>query len=102
MVNHESEKRKKCITHGLTLQPSVYVIPNKSSYIRFDNISWRFSTLRKALDICFKTYQVLNLSYQYENVNTWTFIQIYLYGIKTKYDIKTPSLTTFINMFSLR
>lgn len=99
MQEHEASRRIKYEKHGLTLRPQIYRITNTKDttyYVKFDNICWQFSNVMKVIDITFKTYQALNLTYQYENINPWTFIQQFVYKITTKYDIKTPCLSTLL------
>lgn len=101
MIENEKTRRTRYVEHGLTFQPQLYKIDKKNSpplyYIKFDEICWVFTNIKKALDVLFKTFQVLNLEYPYENKCLWTFIQKFLYHIDTKYDIKSPCLSTFIS-----
>lgn len=43
----------------------------------------------KALDVCFKFFQVLNASYPSTVKQLWTFIQKYVYNIHTEHDVES-------------
>jgi hypothetical protein len=63
-------------------------VQNKSYYIRFYDVSYKVPTILKSIDITFKIFQVLNLSYPMESNNVWLFIQKQLFKITTPYDLR--------------
>ena len=100
MIIEEKKQIEKYTKYGLPYQPQLFKVgcdDKPSFYLKFNDVSWKFSNLLKALDICFKTYQVLNLEYPFETALLWTFIQNRIYNIKTKFDIKTPSLIAAVS-----
>lgn len=48
----------------------------------FENITYKFNSLTKAIDVCFKAYQLFNLEYSPAARVMWQFINQYFYKIK--------------------
>jgi len=91
-------RHAKYMKYGLSFQPCIYIIENENRYfIKFDDVTWEFNSLQKVLDVCFKTYQVLNLQYQFECNQMWLLIQRFFYDIETIYDKVSPSLEIIVN-----
>ena len=93
------KRQQKYAEYGLTLQPLLYKVEgatNNSYYLRLDNITWKLPKLPKSIDIAFKTFQDLNLSYPVENNLAWTFIQHFFYDIDTIFDTKSPALFSLL------
>lgn len=68
-----------------------------SSYIVIDDLKYEVATVRKAVDICFKSFQVFNAKYPAECEKVWYFIQRALYGFETEFDCKSPSVLTILH-----
>lgn len=47
---------------------------------------YKYFSVLKALDYCFKIYHVLNLKYPKQSAIVWQFVQTFFYKIKTPYD----------------
>ena len=98
IAEHQQKRREKYSTYGINFQPSIYALKDDERYfIKFDDVSWEFKSLVKTLDICFKTYQVLNLQYQFECSQMWMLIQRYFYDIETVYDSSSPALQILLH-----
>lgn len=85
----------------LTCQPIVIAVGPTTKdlhdfYVIFDNIKYKFSSLLKAIDVCFKVYSVLNASYAQECEQLWTFLQKYFYKIHFKADKKFSRVSAFM------
>ena len=65
----------------------------KEILIFFDKIKYKFTSIVKAVDICFKIYQVFNLEYPPAAFVVWSFIQSYFYKITTKFNVNNLSVT---------
>ncbi|XP_050539657.1 uncharacterized protein LOC126904573 isoform X2 [Daktulosphaira vitifoliae] len=66
-------------------------------YVYFFNTYYKFSNTIRALDTCFKIFQVFNLQYPIQSSLVWTFIQKFIYDIHNDCDIKSSSLTSIIS-----
>lgn len=99
MEAEEQRRKDKCCSHGLTYQPQLYAVGSRCPdyFIKFDDICWKFGNPLKAIDVAFKTFQVLNLNYPFECQLIWGFIQQRVYSIFTKYDSKSPCLAILLN-----
>lgn len=87
---------------GITLQPFVAAIgPNIDSqtdfYVVFNHIRWHFTCLLEALDICFKTYQVLDLGFQLPCKHLWQWLEFDIYGLP-KSEGFVPKVLEFISV----
>ncbi|CAH0560965.1 unnamed protein product [Brassicogethes aeneus] len=96
------KKREKMRKLGLSVQPFVIVeAPSitavKSIFVCIDNIQYEVPSIIKALEVCFKTFIVLDAAYPLESEHLWTLIQWYLYDIHTVFDAKQPYVLEFIN-----
>lgn len=70
-------------------------------YVYYFNTYYKFSNIIRALDTCFKIFQVFNLHYPIKSALVWTFIQKYMYDIHNGCDIKSSSLTSLISDLSV-
>lgn len=68
-----------------------------TSYVIIDDLKYEVATVRKAVDICFKSFQVFNAKYPAECEKIWYFLQRALYGFETEFDCKSPSVLTILN-----
>lgn len=99
-----ADKKNNCVTNKTTLQPFIIVIGDKFHYKEFyvvlDDIKYEFKSYMEAVEYCFKLIFVLNLKYPDESVNLWTFVQAFLFNIKTSLNI--PIVETFINDLNIQ
>lgn len=65
-------------------------------YVVFEDVRYEFANLKKAVDVCFKTFQTLNARYPVECQEIWYLIQRGLYNITTEYDTPSPNVLTIL------
>ncbi|XP_029347666.1 uncharacterized protein LOC107882231 isoform X2 [Acyrthosiphon pisum] len=65
--------------------------------VYFDDVKYKFFSIIKALDICFKIFHVFNIEYPLESQNVWLFIQRYFYDVKLKFDKPCPLVYQIIS-----
>ena len=61
-------------------------------FVLLDTVAYEVPSITKAVDLCFKIFQVFNMEYQSECKFPWLFLQRGLYGMQTQYDKVTPRL----------
>lgn len=83
------------------IQPFIAVIGSAENpekiLVYFDTIYYQFAHVAKALDVCFKIFQVFNIAYPSESKMVWTFVQQYLYNINLKSDEVYPAISLLIS-----
>lgn len=93
------EKTTLYAKHQETLQPFPVVLGplNKivCSYVIVNDVRYKFDSLLKAVDVCYKLIFALNAKYSIECFHVWTFLQRFIYGMNIK---KQPSYTTVSNL----
>lgn len=67
-----------------------------TSYV-IDHLKYKFPIIRKAVDICFKTFHAFNAKYPAEYEKVWYFLQRGIYGFETEFDCKSPIVLTILN-----
>lgn len=65
--------------------------------VYFDELKYKFFSIVKAIDMCFKIYHVFNIEYPLESTHVWLFIQRYYYNIKLQCDKPHPTISQIIN-----
>ncbi|XP_066597095.1 uncharacterized protein [Prorops nasuta] len=97
-----SRREKKMKKLGMTVQP--FIIVQSTTLDKVDKIFVSISShiydvpsMIKALEVCFKSFIVFDLSYPPEGEHLWTYIQWMIYDIYTKYDGKYPNVMSMIN-----
>lgn len=70
------------------------------SYVIIDNIRYRVPSPLRAIDICFKSYQVLHANYPFQSDSLWLFIQKAVYDIHTEWDNR-PAVDTLVQQYKL-
>jgi hypothetical protein len=76
----------------------VGTITNPSQIIiYFDEIKYKFFSVIKAIDLCFKIYHVFNIEYPIDSWNVWLFIQRFFFNIKSKFDKSCPTIEQIIS-----
>lgn len=92
--------REEKLKKKQTFQPIVAIILTdkliKQIFVYCDGIFYEINSIVSALDICFKTFHVLNLSYPKESYNFYFFIQKYFYEISTRYDKPVSTVSNLI------
>lgn len=73
----------------------------KTFYVSIDNTLYTAPTVLKAVDICFKSFHVLEARYPKESEHIWLLIQLGIYNIKTAYDNKIPNIFDLIKKIEL-
>lgn len=69
------------------MQPYVVIVGSSTLpaeiayYAVAEETYFKLETVVKAFDVCFKSFQTLNLEYPVEAKQVWTFFQIYFYDI---------------------
>lgn len=86
------------------IQPFVAVVGASiekydACYVVVDDIKYRFDSIVKAFDICFKAIHSLNTEYSYEVKGAWLFVQQALYRISTRYDTKNSAVAALVKSF---
>ncbi|KAL4720806.1 hypothetical protein ACJJTC_006795 [Scirpophaga incertulas] len=86
-------RRDKFQQHNITLQPFIIIIGRDymnidKFYVIINDTFYLLHTILDAVDVCFKSFQVLNCRYPIECVSTWQFIQKGVYQIQTPWDKK--------------
>jgi len=94
--NMKARKQK-----NIPIQPCMLIVGtiiNPSQIIiYFDEIKYKFFSVIKAIDLCFKIYHVFNIEYPIESLNVWLFIQRYFFYIKSKFDKSCPIIQQIIS-----
>ncbi|KAF0688719.1 Uncharacterized protein FWK35_00035204, partial [Aphis craccivora] len=92
----ENLKNKK-----MPIQPFIIVIgtPLKPNQILvyFDSIKYKVFNITRAIDICFKLFNLFNLQYPLQSCAVWMFIQKFYYNISTKYDTPHQLVTQVLH-----
>lgn len=85
----------------LPIQPFIIVIgtPLKPNQILvyFDSIKYKVFNITRAIDICFKLFNLFNLQYPLQSCAVWMFIQKFYYSISTKYDTPHQLVTQVLH-----
>ncbi|XP_031353765.1 uncharacterized protein LOC116178415 [Photinus pyralis] len=73
---------------GTAIQPFLFAIAESLKeigevFVYFDDVKFKFYNIIRAMDICFKIFHVFNLEYPNECHMFWTFIETYLYNVKS-------------------
>ena len=88
ILNEKIETRRTTLkSKHQTLQPFMVLVENAatshSSYVVINDTCYYVETPVKALDVCFKIFFSLNVKYPVECEQVWTFIQEFIYKIKS-------------------
>lgn len=68
-----------------------------NSYVIIDDLKYELPTVRKAVDICFKSFHTFNAKYPAECEKVWYFLQRGVYEFETEFDCKSPIVLTILN-----
>lgn len=97
-------RRKIALKLNKRVQPFIAIVGASvenfnTCYVVIDNIKYKFDSIVKAFDVCFKAIHSLNTEYSYEAKGTWLFVQQALYGIFTCYDKKNSAVAALVKSF---
>ena len=85
---------------GTTCQPTSFLVKiverPHTYYLRVGKISYKFSSVIKAVDISFKLKMCLSLNYANECAQVYLLIQKAIYKIDTEYDKVSPALSILL------
>ncbi|KAI4465077.1 hypothetical protein MML48_3g00004898 [Holotrichia oblita] len=95
------KKKENAIKYGLQVQPYVMVVGPSintiiNTYMVIDDNIYKVTSVLRGVDICFKTFHVLQAHYPVESEHLWLFLQKYIFNISTAWDKNIPALNTFI------
>lgn len=68
-----------------------------SSQLYVNETRYELGTFLKAIDLCYKSFFVLNASYPKASVHIWTFLQVFVYNMK---DHTTKNFTSVNKLIS--
>ncbi|XP_076279767.1 uncharacterized protein LOC143208808 [Lasioglossum baleicum] len=91
IANARSDRIEAMSLRKLTVQPYIIAVgPSLGSieafYVSVDEVLYKVPTAFDAIDVCFKTFHVFNISYPSESHHLWYLIQRQLYKLETKFD----------------
>lgn len=89
--------KEKYYASSNTLQPIIIVVGGsilniKQFFVYFDGVLYSLNSYVECLDVTFKIFNVLNLSYPKASESVWYFIQKFFYNITTSFDKSSPSI----------
>lgn len=100
-----SEVKTKYAVFGIKMKPIILLAGENIEDLQYfyvcltDKIYYKCHSFLSALDLVFKLFIVLNLSYPIESGFVWTFIQHFFYKIYSNKDKKHSVLSRFLNNF---
>jgi len=102
LQDYISGEVNSCFGNKTSFQPLICCIGSgphnlEHFYVYVSGIFYKQPNILSALDLCFKVFFILNLKYPKECVLVWTFVQKYFFDIDLDTDIKSRSLSEFIN-----
>lgn len=93
--------REKCLSVGKTLQPLAVVIGEEEQHLEsqvlIDGYYYNVSDPKRAIEVCFQSFQSLHALYPCQSEAVWLVFQQYVYGINTTWDNVTPEVSTILN-----
>ncbi|XP_047985679.1 uncharacterized protein LOC125225852 [Leguminivora glycinivorella] len=94
--------QKMHLARGTTFQPLVIVVGPTSRdlqhfYVAVESVLYKVDQLLKAVDVCFKLFNTVNLQYPLECLSVWQFIQRFFYDFQNKNDKKISCVYCFIS-----
>ncbi|XP_011704874.1 PREDICTED: uncharacterized protein LOC105460126 [Wasmannia auropunctata] len=109
VVNFITERREKiCNQFGrsASVQPYILYVGKEQDVIDevlvvIDNFCYKLESFQHALDVCFKTFFVLDIVFTAQCDHVWLLIQKALYGFTTTDDINILKVTSFLKKLEL-
>lgn len=85
-----------------TVQPFIILVGNvedsiTATYVCINNNLWKVGSLLQAIDVCFKSFFVLDTEYQAEAYHLWLFVQRALYDIYLLNERSVSNVTTLVS-----
>lgn len=97
MMESHLEKLKK---QANPIQPFILVVGTifniKEILVYFDSVKYKVHSILRAIEVCYKIFQLFNLQYPPESLVVWLFIQKYFFNYTSIYDIPHPKLTQIL------
>lgn len=96
-TTEELEVHFNKLLHGtVQVQPFIAIVGVSCAYpevivVYLDGIKYKFSSFLKAMDVCFKSFQIFNMKYPIAGQIVWEFIQVYFYNV-VPIDVVHPSI----------
>ena len=69
----------------------------ESTYLFINEVEYEIQDFRTSLDLCFKSYHVLNAQYPVQVEQVMLFLQLGLYKFSTQWDKKIINVIELIN-----
>ncbi|XP_036143340.1 uncharacterized protein LOC118645740 [Monomorium pharaonis] len=97
----QEQKRKKAADLGITLQPFIIAVGPSNDisdiFISVDDTLYKVPSALKAIDLCYKIFQVFDVEYPIESAHIWLLFQRVLYNYENSLDKMTPNITEIIS-----
>lgn len=95
---HYKEEYDRKVAEQSSMPPYITVIGSmmdpKAIITDFENVTYTFHSLAKAIDVCFKAYQLFHMEYPPAARLMWHFLNDYFYNFK--YKITYPAVHILI------
>lgn len=93
------ERKKQCTDNNIQAKPYIAVVGHDKTYSHFsvilDSTGFSCDNYKDSLILCFNLYLFFEMSFPYESLNVWTFIQQYFFNKPTL--VSNPRVESFIN-----
>lgn len=102
-ISNVREKRINTMFQmNLTIQPYIIVVgPTLTEispfFVSVDKVLYNVSSAFEAIDVCFKTFHVMNATYPSASDHIWLLIQRELYKFTTPYDKVSSYVLEILN-----
>ncbi|XP_055910179.1 uncharacterized protein LOC129944638 [Eupeodes corollae] len=86
---------RQLLNSNVGLQPRIIFVGELNclkAYVTLTDKKYAFENPLDAVQQCFYMYQALHIKYPAESTSVWTFIQIYIFNVKTKFDQVSSSI----------
>ncbi|KYN02842.1 hypothetical protein ALC62_06329, partial [Cyphomyrmex costatus] len=97
----QENRRKVAIDLGITLQPFIIAVGSLQDisdfFVAVDNILYKVPSILKAIDLCFKIFQVFDVKYPIESAHIWLLFQRILYTSESSSDNISPTIMETIS-----
>lgn len=100
MATAERRREEIALQRKITTQPLIFVVAHSikevtAVYVRIANLTYRVETVSKAVDILFKAFQCMHISYPISCQAVWVGIQKIIYSLNLVAD---PQFTCIKNL----
>ena len=95
VAEYAAQRKKHCEQHNITWQPQVLILGRdvlhiEQAFVFVNDMVYPITSTVKAVDICFKIFQVFGMEYPVECRMPWLCLQKAVYNIETVYDKPSP------------